>query len=201
MTTDFTADSTSHPANMLARLLLRPARLFPAEVGCARGIATEVLHPSTSSNIVDDAPGPAKQPQRTPRSKGRDLLPHDPRRAARNGKVGFGSATPSTPAGNTEKKRTPTILINGKPRVPRTENPFVLADRLVEIYSKQGPDKALAELAVSKREARTVAVHNILMKKLIQDGRTESAYKVWMNVRLAFSYVLQDGTTNTQRLS
>lgn len=189
---------------MLGRLLLRPARLFQADVGCSRGMATEVLHPSTSTSVVDDAPGPAKQSQRPFRSKGRDLIPHDPRRAARSGKIGFGSATPSTPTSSAPgkrspavplngKPRTPTVLINGKARVPRTANPFVLADRLVEIYNKQGPDKAVAELAVSKREARTVAVHNILMKKLLQDGRTESAYRVWMNVRRSHHHALPRG--------
>lgn len=70
-------------------------------------------------------------------------------------------------------------------RVPRTENPFVLGPRIVEVYKKKGADKAIAELATSKKEARTVAVSNMLIKMLLNDGLVELAYKVWMNVSSA----------------
>lgn len=154
----------------------------------SRGIATEVQHASTSTSIVDDAPGPSRSTSKVRRTKLKDVIPHDPRRASLRGKVGFGLSVPSTKsavladkASKHRKKDGPVRSKDVKPRV-RTENPFVLAPRLVEIYRKHGPEKALTELATSKREARTVPVHNILIKLLLKDGWIDTAYKVWMDV-------------------
>lgn len=174
---------------MLTRLLpARSARHLINEICCSRGIVTEVQHASTSTGIVDDAPGPSRSSVKTRRSKLKDVIPHDPRRASLRGKVGFGSSMSSIAtdssvdkASRPRRKDAADIVRDGRPRA-RTENPFVLAPRLVEIHRKRGPEQALAELAKSKREARNVAVHNTLIKLLLQDGRMDMAYRVWMDV-------------------
>lgn len=180
---------------MLGRLLTRPAgRLIPCEAGCSRSLVSQV-HEATSSrtngSVVDDASGSYRPSKPFKPIRPRDLIPHDPRKAARVGNVGYGEGTSglsstskrSGRSGYQNKKQdSRTSMKNDRGQVIRTANPFILGPRIATIYQKFGKEAAIEELEKSKREARTVAVSNMLIKMLLKDGQVELAYKVWMDV-------------------
>jgi hypothetical protein len=180
---------------MLSRVLPRSSCLASYDLPCIRTIVTEVRpQASSSANIVDDTPGPSITRKPFKSHSRRDSIPHDPRKSARSGRICYGSSVPgdniaSTKQRYTGEQRSRNTLLrprSGDPKgkfVPiRTENPFVLGPQLVQLYKKEGRAAALAEFATSKKEAKTVAVYNMLIKELLHDGHINAAYKLWMEV-------------------
>lgn len=183
-----------------------------------RSISSQTHHQSVQDvDTANQRPSFKRLRQQTGYTNARDVLPKSPRSASYN-RTGYNPAASTTvtstrysnvgsqgtfishAAGNRSAPAANTREATKDQYHPKTDDPFVLSKRVMEMYHKNGLKAALEELRQARRAAKTVAVYNIFLKEILRQGHIQAGYDLWMDVSVkAANTVLPKRTCSLTR--